>query len=443
MSTQLPAAPPAVPFKTQEEFEAFLKRVVVEEINPALDKAIAPLTEKQTNLMREMLDQHKREAPPALPKGHMFARSVRAMALAFIETGRKGDIDAVKFSVKKHWGDDDPVLKAIEDSAKLADAGKTKATAAQAGDPASLGNLIAPQWSMEFIELLRNRPVIRSMASVIPNPTGSLTLRRQTSAATAYWVGEGFSVTPSKPGVGLMNFLRKKLAALCVATNDLLRYSTGPLALAADEMILNDLLQVVALAEDLAFIRGDGTAFSPKGLRNLALTGQVFAQAGATLADIDSDFAKALRLIEEQNVFIEPDSIHWLMVPRTYWALYNIAPATDAGARPYRDGLDTRDAKAPQGRVLGNPVHKTNQIPKNLGGGSNESETYCVHGPSMWIADTLNVQVDVFPGGAYQDGAAVVSGISNDETPIRVLKEMDFNLRYQEAVSIITAQTIS
>jgi hypothetical protein len=53
------------------------------------------------------------------------------------------------------------------------------------------------------------------------------------------------------------------------------------------------------------------------------------------------------------------------------------------------------------------------------------------------------VQVDVFPGGAYQDGSVVVSGISNDETPIRIIKEMDFNMRYQEAAAVHTGVTIS
>jgi len=414
-----------------------MKRTVVEELTPALDKALAPLTEKQMGLMRDMLEEHSRSDEKALPKGYMFARLVRAQALAFRETGKHNDPDAVKFVVGKYWGGDARVLKAVEQGAKL------KATASQASDPNALGNLIAPQWSSEFIELLRNRPKIRAIARVIPNPTGSLTLRRQTSASTAYWVGEGLSITPSKPGVGLMQFLRKKLAGLSVLSNDMLRYSTGPQAIAADQFVLDDMLLVSAIAEDLAMIRGDGTQYSPKGIRSLTATANVFAQSGTTLAAIDADYAKSLRLVEEANIFPEPDSIHWLEVPRTYYALWNAAPATDAGARPYRSGLETRDGQAPEGRILGYPVHKTNQIPKNLGGGSNESESYCIHGPSLMIADTLNVLVEVFPGGAYQDGAAVVSGISNDETPVRVLREMDFNMRYQEAASIRTGVTIA
>lgn len=425
------------PFKTVEEMEAFFKRTVVEATNEAFDKRMAPFTEKTKFAALEMLEEHARSKDGnALPKGHMFARVIRANALAKLR-GKAGDTDAAIFFAKKEWGTDDPVIKALEATAKLKAVG-----ASTASNPEALGNLIAPQWSSEFIELLRNKPVMRRISRVIPNPAGSLTLRRQTSAGTAYWVGEGVSITPSKPGVGLMQFLRKKLAALSVISNDLIRFSTGTGGMSADQFVLDDLLLVIAIAEDLAFLRGDGTQHSPRGVRNLLSTSNVFAQTGTTLATIDADFAKALRLVEEANILAEPDSIHWIMIPRTYYGLMKAAPATDAGARPYKAGLELRDANAPEGRILGFPVHKTNQIPKNLGGGT-ESETYCLHGPSNIIADTLNVQVDVFDGGAYEDGGVVVSGISKDETPIRVLKETDFNLARQDAGACITGVTLS
>ncbi|MCM2258748.1 MAG: phage major capsid protein [Vicinamibacteria bacterium] len=423
---------PALTFKDAAEAEAFTKRLITEEVSPLLEKALKPLTEKQANVMREMLDASERERDKknAMPKGHRFARMARAMALGRLETGQT-DPEAATHAVKKRWGADDVVIKDLADAAKL------KAVAAQAGDPTSLGNLVAPVWSTEFIELLRNRPTIRSIARVIPNPTGSLTMRRQTAAGVAYWVGEGINITPSKPGVGLMNFLRKKLAALCILSNDLIRYA-GP---EADRLVLEDLLKASALAEDLAFLRGDGTEYAPKGIRSLVEqfnSSAIYAQTGTTLATVDADFSKALRLIEEANIDLEGgDEVHWVMVPRVKWALWNLAPATDTGARPYRDGINMSPA-----RVLGYRAHVTNQIPKNLGGGGNETETYALHGPSLMIADTLNVLTEVFPGGAYHDGSAVVSGISTDETVIRLLRETDFNMRHIAAASVIKSQTL-
>lgn len=421
-------------FKDPAEFQAFIKRTVTEEVPEAFAKAMAPYTEKTQNAMRDMLEAHDREHQESkMPPGLLFARGIRAYALAFKEAGVRNDPEAAILYAKKHWpiSEYDSVVKGLEGAVKL------KATAVQASDP-STGTFIIPQWSREFVAMLRGVPVIRSIARVVPNPTGSLTLRRQTSGSTVYWVGEGQPITASKPGVGLMQFLRKKLAGLAILSNDWLRYG-GP---EADAFILQDLLDGSALGEDLAFIRGDGTQYTPRGIRNLLAAANVFAQTATTLAGIDADHAKALRLVEEANIVLTPDAITWLLVPRTYYALWNAAPATDAGARPYREDLRVRDARAPEGRLLGYPVRKTTQIPKNLGGGS-ETETYAVHGPSCIIADTLNVQVDVFPGGAYQDGATVVSGISNDETPVRVLRETDFNLRYQEAGACITGVTIA
>jgi HK97 family phage major capsid protein len=429
------------PFKTPEELEAFLKRVITEEAPAAMANAIRPLTERQATMMTEMLAAERREA--STPPGLLAARFVRAQALTFKETGRRDDPEAIKSTVAKFWGKDDPVMKGVEGSIKLA-----KATAAQASDPTSLGNLIVPQWSQEIIALLRNWPVVRSIARVIPNPSGSLTFRRMTSGGIGYWVGEGApAITPSKPGAGLMNFVRKKLAGLVVLSNDLLRYASFAID---QEIVLPDMLKVLALAEDLAYLRADGTQYQPRGIRSLVNAAHVFAQSGTGLADIDVDYAKAMRLLEEANLGVDAsdDELHWLMVPRTWFGLWNAKPATDAGARPYRDELKMRDfgsapwARTAKGRVLGAPVHKTNQIPKNLGGGGNESETMLVHGPSLWIADTLNTQIEAFPGGAYQDGAVVVSGISADETPVRILREVDFAMQYDTAAVVQTGVTI-
>ncbi len=65
-----------------------------------------------------------------------------------------------------------------------------------------------------------------------------------------------------------------------------------------------------------------------------------------------------------------------------------------------------------------------------------------IHGPSLMIADTLNTVVDVFPGGAYTDGALTVAGISTDETVVRVIRETDFNLRHQQAGAVVKDVTL-
>jgi hypothetical protein len=61
------------------------------------------------------------------------------------------------------------------------------------------------------------------------------------------------------------------------------------------------------------------------------------------------------------------------------------------------------------------------------------------------IGDTLQTQVHVFPGGAYydSDSSAVVSGISQDETYVRLLREHDLGMRYADGAAAIKAITVS
>lgn len=425
---------PTIEFKSQAEFEAAVGKAMTlngAALEAIVEKALKPLTEKQASTMQEMLATAKGIANP-LPSGHVAIKTMRAMALAHLDKGPIKDPEFVKATAIKYFGKEDPVVKSIEDTIKL------KATAAQATDPTSLGGMIAPQFARELIQLLRNKAVIRQIARIIPNPTGQITFGQQTQAGTAYWIGEGKPITASKPAVGGLTFTRKKLGVLYVTSNDLLRYG-GP---EVDQLMLDDMLAVSALAEDLSFIRGDGTQFAPSGIASLVASANDFAQTGTTLAAMETDYTKAKRLLEEANIAFSDDELHWLMVPRTYYGLRKAAPSTDAGARPFKDDLENITAGVNDGRLLGAHVHKTNQIPKNLGGGT-ESENYLVHGPSLMIADTLNNQVDVFPGGAYYDGGVVVSGISNDETVIRLLRETDFNVRYREAVVRMTGVTIS
>lgn len=392
---------------------------VQKSIGPALTEALKPLTEKQANLMQEMLDAHdrteKREKPDA-EKGLMFARHARAMALG------KGDPERAKFEVKRFWGDDDPVLKGLDGTIRL--------KSLQAGVPASAGNIVIPEWSREWIELLRNSTVIASICRTLPMTSGTMTMRKQTAAGVAYYVGEGVNITKSEQAVGLFTLSQKKLAALTPVSNDLLRFSGSE----ADAFVRDDLLLVAAIRKDLALLRGDGTEYTPRGIENQIDASHKFNQTAATLAGYDGDLSRAVRQLQEANIPLTTGNGYWIMAPRTAWGLYKLAAGTDTGVRPYRTAVEN-------GTLLGYKVLVTNQVPINLSG--TQSKVYFVHGPSCILASTLNVQVDIFNGGAYHDGVAVVSGISTDETVVRVIEEHDFGMRYDRAGSQIDAVTLS
>lgn len=275
----------------------------------------------------------------------------------------------------------------------------------------------------EFIQLLRADAIVRaSGARIISLAKGNLTMTRQTGGGVAYYQGENTLVTPSQQTFGTETMTAKKLIALTPVSNDLLR-DAGP---EADVLVRDDLRLVSALRSDLAFIRSDGTANTPKGIRYWTNPANIFSSSGSTLNNVTADLSKARRLIRAANVPVS--SLAWYMSPRTESAL-----------RAMRDGNGNLVWKPEmdQGRLDGAPYYVTTQIPENLGGGS-DTELYLVSTNQIIIGDTMDIEVNSFLGGTYFDGSALVSGISQDQTVIQCISRHDFFQRHDRACVVIT-----
>lgn len=347
--------------------------------------------------------------------GLRFARFVRALAWA--RRTNESPMD-----VAKQWGDD-WLADAIKGSRENA---RQKALAA--GTLSSGGALVPDEFLGEMIELLRARSTMRAAGSrVVPMRNGSMTIPRQSAGATASYVGENSNITSSQQTFEQIQLTARKLAALTPVSNDLLRESDP----SADQIVRDDLVQVMALRESLAFLRGDGTQNQPKGIRNWAASGQVFgatqAGASATLAEVTADLFKMIRLVKASNVPLLRAG--WVMSTRSMMFIASLLDSN--GNFVYKDEIMG-------GSLLGWPIHEDNQIPENLGGGSNESEIYFVEFSQALIGDQMAMEVEVFPGGSYHDGSTVISGISTDQTVVRAIALHDFALRHDEAASVLT-----
>src|SRR5258708_11642816 len=97
---------------TKEERELFLQKIneaaetaVAKGMGPAIDKAMAPLTEKQTTYLQEILETNKRteqRTKPAAEKGLLFARYCRAHALAALEEKGQATPEKASFFANKN-----------------------------------------------------------------------------------------------------------------------------------------------------------------------------------------------------------------------------------------------------------------------------------------------------------------------------------------------------
>lgn len=327
--------------------------------------------------------------------------------------------------------------RTVEDQAKSWDMGWMADDISQARAQAksltanalSAGGAIVPnEYVDEIIELLRAQAVVRDCGCVeMPLKTGTMTLPRQSAAATATYVGEALNITSSQPAFEQIQLLQRKLASVVPVSNDLIRQSDP----AADQIVRDDLVRVMALREDLAFIRGDGTSNTPKGLLNRASSSNQFARTQAsppqsTLSEITNDLFTSLQNLLGANVPIVRPA--WLMASRTA-----------IGLRRLRDSLGNLvfDPEMRNGTLMGFPYRISNQIPINLGSGTNKSEVYFFEATQAIIADTLSMELTVVPNGAYFDGTAVQSGISQDLTVIRAISAHDFALRHDKVASVI------
>ncbi|MBZ4336675.1 phage major capsid protein, partial [Corallococcus sp. AS-1-12] len=210
--------------------------------------------------------------------GLNLIRYVKAKAVARMDGRNVVD-------VLKGWGDE-VVSKALSQ-----------------GNYSGLGSLVHPQFASEFIELLRNKAVVRQAGARVIPIGASLTFDRQSITGTAFYGGETSTIQESEPGTDTVSLSEKKLTALTAVPNDLIRNAS----VNAEEFIRNDLLNVMALREDAAFLRGSGTQLEPRGIRNQLDAAHVYAETVATvgaptLGEMKKELNKAKKKLKKANV---------------------------------------------------------------------------------------------------------------------------------------------
>lgn len=335
-------------------------------------------------------------------KGVGFARMVRSVA-----GGRKMGIPAHQFC-KEHLKDD-RVAKAL-----------------QANTFASGGAVIPEDFRSELIEFLRPASVVRSLGAVeLPLPSGNMTMPKQATGASATYIGEGTNIGVSEPTFGQLKLTARKLAALTPISNDLMRFAST----AVDTLIRNDLVAAVAQAEDLNFIRGDGTGAGPRGLKYWTPAANIItANATVNLANVTVDLGKLWLALRNANSRMI--RLGWIGAPRT-----------ENYFKTVRDGNGNYGfPDMANGRMIlqGYPFRSTTQIPIDLAvTQTNESELYLVDFADAIVADVPGLAVDVSDTAAYHNGSAVVASFSLDQTVIRIIMEHDFGMRHAESVAYV------
>ncbi|GBR00519.1 phage major capsid protein [Acetobacter oeni] len=353
------------------------------------------------------------QAAKKLDKGAVVGAMIRMIANG---NGSRADTLAASKSL---YGERSPITKALS-----------------TGTGAAGGFIVPPDYVAQVIEYLYPLTVVRSSGPrVLPMPRGTMTLPRQSQTATAGYGAELAAIPTSEQRLDNIVASYKKLTALVPVSNDLMRYSDP----AIDAFVRDDLVQIIARREDLAFIRGDGLNDSPRGFKSFCPATNVITAgttAGVTdlatiLQTVNQGLTGAITKLRMANVpVISPV---WIMNPRTEMFLYSLLNAL--GVYVYRDEMN-------EGKILGIPYKTTTQIPVNLTSGNvtDLSEIYLVEMTQALLLDSMSMELSVSREASYTDQTGnVVSTFQQDQTLVRCIAEHDFQMRHDEAIAMIQA----
>jgi HK97 family phage major capsid protein len=358
-----------------------------------------------------------------------------------------GNYDNAARFAKELYGERHPLTVALH--------GSTSVKALIAGVGSSGGFIIPPEYINEIIELLRPIAVVRgSNPRTMPMPRGTMTLPAQSSPATAGYGGETQNINSSQPALGEIIASYKKLTALVPVSNDLMRFADP----AADAFVRDDLVKVMALREDLAFLMGDGSNASPRGYLSFAnawaianggtggawlnsanSTAAVNGVLGGNFITSNETYTLATVAQEGGGLINKMDTANvpemrrkWFMHPRTYNYLNNVQ--NSLGLYVYRDELT-------KGTWLGYPFAKSTQIPINIwdptGTNKDCSFLFLVEMTDTLILDAMTLELFVSREGSYVDSAgATQSALTKDQTLIRAIAEHDFQMRHIASIAV-------
>lgn len=279
------------------------------------------------------------------------------------------------------------------------------------------GYLVPEEHVSEVKDRITAQSVIRKAgATVYPMATDTLNIPRVSGGATAYWVGENTQITASDPTFAQVQLVARVLAAMVKVSNQLLQDSSG----AAEAAIRRDVAKVLALAEDLAFIEGDGTSNKPLGIINTNNVNEVTLGANGGTPTFDTIY-DALYQVELNNGVASA----WIMHPRTKNTLRKIKDSNGQYVYNVSPSLKEPDS------LVGIPVYLTTQIPINLTVGTSTDCSYIICGQfdEAVIGERLGMEFAIDQSG---------TAFEYYQSWIRAISRVDFALRTPEVFCKVT-----
>lgn len=264
---------------------------------PAISEGLS-VDQVRAKILESMVPKATSPAPQGQRQGDLpsFRTDVSSRALGMNDKERKSYslIRAIEAAATNDWskaGFEREVSVAVADSLKREARGffvphdllaerAGMSTAAGVG-----GELIATELRVDqFIDLVRSKAVVAALgARVMAGLQGDVDIPKKIGGANFQWLAEGQNVDVSKMDLGTVSLRLKTIAGAIPVTRKLRQQS----AMSVDRLIVDELINGVAVAMDLGILTGDGLNNTPLGiLKQTGIPALEYASSGILFGDL-------------------------------------------------------------------------------------------------------------------------------------------------------------
>jgi HK97 family phage major capsid protein len=385
-----------------------LKALISDTVKEAVNTEIEPMKETQRKYENIFVQKSKEpEVEEKQDTGITVARIAKCIALA------KNDPDKALFYAA---GSATNQAKGMYPNDKKVHA---SLKAMSVSTPSAGGFLVQEGYADDFIPLLTSKTAIMELgARKVPMPNGNINLPRVTGGSTAYYQGENANATASQETLGNVHLSSKKLTILVPISNDLIKNASY----AADVLVRDDMMNQAKLKIDYTGMFGDGTVFTPMGIKKAIVTANHTTATGVTTLDADVPGAMVARLMELNIPMTSPG---WIFNSQIWKVCYNMKTTTNQYI--YRDEMKT-------GRLEGIPFRVSNQITTaNSTAGATYFDIFLGDFSEFIFGEEMSFEIKASDEASYYDGSNTVSSFSLDQTVLKITSKHDMALRHAES----------
>ncbi|HKK06040.1 MAG TPA: phage major capsid protein [Gammaproteobacteria bacterium] len=165
-------------------------------------------------------------------------------------------------------------------------------------------------------------------------------------------------------------------------------------------------------------------------IRRLAVANVFDANATVNVANTISDLATAMDNLANNDVPLRTPV--WIMSPRSVNYLRTLLNS---------QGQFVLRAEVDAGRLFGWPIYPTNNIPNNLGAGSDESLIIALDASEVLLGTVDQVMIDRSNAAAVTLDGVLTSLFETDRAAIRTRLWNDVRLRHDVSISVMEQVT--